>query len=91
LAIGLTDKDRGALPILKTSGFYQTQSFLGTDRFLENDGSNVSADAKSISINAALVPDAELSEATFNQIFVSNLFALSPTYSFTFRDDFDEN
>lgn len=91
LAIGLTDKDRGALPVLKSSGFYQTQSFLGTGRFLENDGLNVNVNPKSVSINAALIPDAELSEATFNQIFVSNLFALSPAYSFTFRDDFDDN
>lgn len=91
LAIGLTDKDRGALPVLKTAGFYQTQSFLGTDRFLENNGLNINVNPNSVSVNAVLIPDAELSEATFNQIFVSNLFALSPAYSFTFRDDFDKN
>ena len=90
LAIGLTDKDRGALPVLKAVGFYQTQSFLGSGRYLENDGTNVGV-ANAVSANALLVPDSELSEATFNQIFVSNLFALSPSYSFSFRDIYDDN
>lgn len=91
LAVGLTDKDRGALPVIKEDGLYKTQSFLQSNQLITPHGATVRVNSSAVTPNAALVPDAELSEATFNQIFVGNKFALNPVYRYGFSSSSDEN
>lgn len=91
LVIGLTDKDRGALPVIKEDGLYKTQSFLQPSQLLSQHGATVKVNGTAVTPNAALVPDTELSEATFNQIFVSNKFALNRVCRYGFISEQDEN
>ena len=85
IAVGLTKKGNGALPIIKDYNTYAVQSFINDKQILQPEGSNIYVNNENVSINALLVPDAELSEATFNQIFTSNKFALNKIGQYYFR------
>lgn len=75
VVIGLTKKDFGCIPILK-DGAWKTKSFLAESRMVLPYGSTIEADNENVVHQALLVPDAELQEATFNQIFTSQEYAL---------------
>lgn len=75
IAIGLTGKDFGALPVIKHNTNYKVQSFLSGNRIISPEGNFVTI-TSDVKVNALLVPDAEMQEATFNQLFVSNEFAV---------------
>jgi hypothetical protein len=70
LVIGLTGKDYGSLPVLKSfDNKYIGQSFLGADRLLYPEGTTFKIPrhkSKSYTNQALLVPDAELHLATYN-------------------------
>lgn len=77
LVIGLTDKEHGSLPVLKNKyGIWSTYSFLGGDRLLHAEGSEVEIPSRNVSKKAVLVPDFEINTATYNQIFTGNKFAI---------------
>ena len=78
IVVGLTGKDHGCVPVLRNSdsNSYITKSFLSKDRLLLNEGSDVIITSK-VENKALFVPDSELQEATFNQIFTGQEFALS--------------
>ena len=76
IAIGVTKKENGSLPILKDDSGWRSKSFLNSNRLLTANGSNVLISDSKISINGLLIPDAELQELTFNHIFTSQEFAL---------------
>lgn len=85
IVIGLTDKDHGSLPVIKNKdGVWNTYSFLGSDRLLHPEGSEVEIPGKNVSKRALLVPDFELNTATYNQIFTSNTFALEAVSNISF-------
>lgn len=87
MVVGLTTKDYGSIPILQDGeNNWKTQSFINKDRLILPAGSTIltynekDEDGNEITrvVNQALlVPDAELQEATFNQIFTSQEFTLS--------------
>jgi hypothetical protein len=87
MVVGLTTKDYGSIPILQDGeNNWKTQSFINKDRLILPAGSPIltyneeDEDGNEITrvVNQALlVPDAELQEATFNQIFTSQEFTLS--------------
>lgn len=83
LSIGLTPKDNGACPIIKSSDSYTTQSFLSGNQVLQPEGTYISS-VSEVSTNALLVPDAELREATYNQLFASNSYALIDQFQISF-------
>jgi hypothetical protein len=95
MVIGLTTKDHGSIPILKDGNLWKTKSFLRDGRLVRETGGNIttynenleSEDNKIIRVveQALLVPDAELQEATFNQIFTSQEFTLSRQYQCQFN------
>ena len=89
ITIGLTGKEFGAIPVIKQNSQYQSQSFLD-DYFINPYGKDIDVLKKNVKNRVLLAPDAELSEATFNQIFVSNKFALDKVGSTGLRD-FDVN
>jgi hypothetical protein len=64
VVIGLSDKDHGALPVLKSiDNKYIGQSFLGADRLLYSEGTTFKIPRNKTSDythQAMLVPDAEL-------------------------------
>lgn len=75
MVIGLTDKLRGALPVLKkrnTDTNYLTQSFIDSGRMLVDEGTFVKVSSENVKRNAILIPDAEMYEPMFNDLFVSN-------------------
>lgn len=88
LVIGLTAKDCGALPVIKNdSGKFIVQPFINNDRLLTEEANEIEIapgemldkwqTKEPIFTNQALLcPDAEVDEATFNQLFVSNEFQL---------------
>ena len=85
MVIGLTGKDHGSLPVLKNKdGVWSTYSFLGRDRLLHKEGSEVEIPNKNVSTQALLVPDFELYTATYNQIFTSSTFALEKIANISF-------
>lgn len=85
LIIGLSDKNRGSLPVIKSGGDFIIQSFLGSDRLLHEEAKDLYVQNKGqFSYQAMLVPEAEIKEATYNQLFVSNEFALSKIGSINF-------
>ena len=95
IVIGLTTKDYGSIPILKDGNLWRTKSFLRNGRLVRETGGDIytyngnlkSEDNKIIRVveQALLVPDAELQEATFNQIFTSQEFTLSRQYQCKFN------
>lgn len=90
--VGLTDKDHGSIPVLKNKTTYITESFLSSDeegRLLKSEGRTIDIKTNNVTNQAMFVPDAEMMEATFNQIFVGNKFALNKVGDFTFT--FDSN
>lgn len=93
LVIGLTGKDYGSLPVLKSfDNKYIGQSFLGADRLLYPEGTTFKIPrhkAKSYTNQALLVPDAELHLATYNQIFTSQEFWLTKVLKTTFNQKND--
>lgn len=91
ISIGLTNKDLGAIPILRQSGVYKSQSFLGNNQIIQNEGTFRSTNSENVSINGLLVPDSELSESTFNQLFVSNKYSLNDYGSFSFLSESNSN
>lgn len=83
LVVGLTTKDHGSIPILQDGNTWKTKSFLGQSRLILDKGSTISTfndsddkKPKRVVTQALLVPDAELQEAAFNQLFTSQEFAL---------------
>lgn len=101
MVIGLTTKDHGSIPILKDGNLWKTKSFLRNGRLVRETGGNIttfnenlgSEDNKIIRVveQALLVPDAELQEATFNQIFTSQEFTLSRQYQCQFNIEDNDN
>jgi hypothetical protein len=101
MVIGLTTKDYGSIPILKEGNLWRTKSFLRDGRLVLDTGGNIrtwnenvgAEDNEIIRVveQALLVPDAELQEAAFNQIFTSQEFTLSRQYrcEFNIEDDYD--
>lgn len=88
LAIGLTKKDNGALPIIKPNSYrYKIQSFLNESQLLTTEGNDFELNGETVSINALLVPDAEVNEATFNQLFTSNKYALIKVGQYYFKEN----
>lgn len=82
IVVGLTGKDFGSIPVIKNfEENYVTKSFLGKDRLLYPEGSEVIVQSKvdgetNVQTKALFIPDAELQEATYNQIFNGQEFAL---------------
>lgn len=101
LVVGLTTKDYGSIPILQDgANTWKTKSFLSKQRLVLPEGSTImtynSTDENGESITrvveqALLVPDAELQEATYNQIFTSQEFALYPYNSYNFKVQNNDN
>ena len=87
LVIGLTHKDHGCLPILQDNNIWKTKSFLSPGRLVLPWGSTTQAPASNVSTKALLVPDAELQEATYNQIFTSQEYALKREGNVGFQVD----
>lgn len=90
LIVGLTDKDRGSIPVITKNTAYITETFLSSNasgRLLEADGRTITIDSSAVTNQAMFVPDAEMMEATFNQIFVGNKFALNKVGQLTFYFD----
>lgn len=79
LVIAHSKKDYGSLPVLKDEGNrYLVESFLDKDRILKREGTFITPQNKrQFDTQAMLVPDAEVCEATYNQIFVGNEFCLT--------------
>lgn len=76
LVIGLTKKEHGCIPVLLNNDTWQTKSFLSNGRLLLENGSTIQVPSDNVINKALLVPDAELQEASFNQIFTSQDFCL---------------
>lgn len=101
LVVGLTTKDYGSIPILQDgANTWKTKSFLSKQRLVLPEGSTImtynSTDEDGEPITrvveqALLVPDAELQEATYNQIFTSQEFALYPYSSYNFKVQNNDN
>lgn len=92
LIVGLTGKDHGSIPVLKNKTTYITESFLSSDeegRLLKPEGRTIGIKSSKVTNQAMFVPDAEMMEATFNQIFVGNKFALNKVGDFTFSFNSD--
>ena len=96
LVVGLTTKNHGSIPILQDGNIWKTKSFLGQSRLILDKGNTISTfndsdnnKPKRVVTQALLVPDAELQEATFNQLFTSQEFALykESGCSFNIKDD----
>ena len=84
IVVGLTGKDFGSIPVIKNSDdMWNTFSFLGSDRLLHPEGTEVEITSK-VETKALLVPDYELRTATFNQIFTGQEFALNKVGSVKF-------
>ena len=90
MVVGVTKKDFGSLPALKNT-VWSTKSFLSWDRLVLKEGSTVTIPDDNIECNGLLVPDAELQEATFNQFFTSQEYALSKEGSLSFGVDVASN
>lgn len=84
IVVGLTDKDNGCLPILKDGNTWCTKSFLNNRLVLPKGSTQYTNNAKP---KALLIPDAELQEATFNQIFTGQEFTLIKDGSVYFNID----
>lgn len=78
IVVGLTDRFRGSLPVIKYANRFQVQSFLSPSRLLRDKGTFVNIDNDAVSNKALLVPDAEMMEPMFNDLFVSNDYWLQP-------------
>ena len=107
LVIGLTHKECGALPVIKSkSTSFTIQPFLTTERLLDIQARDLEIDANTLiktGLNnterlfknqALLCPDAEMDEATYNQLFVSNKYCLENIGYNTFKynkDSFTSN
>ena len=101
MVIGLTHQLCGALPVIKDdSGKFIVQPFIGKDRLLHEEAEELSISSgqklflgkkentENIFKNQAMLcPDAEIDEATFNQLFTSNDFILykQGNYSFSYN------
>lgn len=85
VVIGKTKKDFGSIPVLYSNGKYQTRGFLQSTRILEEGkDSNISIPTANAANNALLMPDAILRETDYNQLFVSNDWALDPAGACSF-------
>lgn len=101
LVIGLTHQLCGALPVIKNdAGRFVVQPFIGQDRLLKENAEELGissgerlflgkkVDTEAIFKNQAMLcPDAEIDEATFNQLFVSNDFQLYKDGNYQFSYD----
>ena len=91
MVVGLTKKDHGCIPVLQDGSVWKTKSFIGSDRILHDEGPTLSVPKNNALPKALLVPDAELQEATFNQIFTSQEFTLQPVRKLSFSISNDGN
>lgn len=78
MVIGKTSREYGSFPVLKNDGAYVTRSFLSNNRIILPNDSGINIPTSHVTDNALLVPDAVLREFDFNQMFVSNDWALDP-------------
>lgn len=95
IVVGLTTKEYGSIPILEDGeNIWKSKSFLSKDRFILPVGSTIVTDNNGdqrVVTQALLVPDAELQEATFNQLFTSQEYALYYENSCQFSVSTDDN
>lgn len=93
LMIGLTKKDFGSLPVIQDEkNNYISESFLSSNesgRLLNYDGRHFIVNKENVTSQAMFIPDAEMMEATFNQIFVGNQFALNLIGNYNFKFDYN--
>lgn len=75
VVIGLTGKDNGSLPVIQKEGQYVSKSFLRSNRLLGGSTFEVTSN---VTTQALLMPDAELQEGTFNDLFHGEEWALFP-------------
>lgn len=103
IIIGLTHQLCGALPVIKDDNDkFVVQPFIGQDRLLHEEAEELSISSgqklflgkkentEAIFKNQAMLcPDAEIDEATFNQLFVSNDFILykQGNYGFSYNSE----
>lgn len=89
IVVGLTGKEHGCLPVLYRDSwkYYVTKSFLRQDDLLLQEKGSTIAITSKVTNKALFVPDAELQEATYNQIFTGQEFTLSRVYSTGGSDD----
>lgn len=89
VVIGLSDKDHGAVPVLKSiDNKYIGQSFLNKYRLIDSKGTTFKiprSKTDDYKNQAMLVPDAELHPATFNNIFTSQEYLLEHALTCTFN------
>lgn len=95
LVVGLTTKDFGSIPILADGDYiWKTKSFLSKGRMVLPSGGTIytsnDSDAERVVTQALLVPDAELQEATYNQLFTSQEFTLQKQANCTFKIQDDD-
>lgn len=95
LVIGLTTKDFGSIPILADGDYiWKTKSFLSKGRLVLPSGGTIytsnDSDVERVVTQALLVPDAELQEATYNQLFTSQEFALQKQANCKFKIQDDD-
>ena len=86
LVVGLAKKDYGSIPAIKNSSKnYIVQPFLHKDRLLYPEADDFEATSSHFTNQAMLCPDAELNEATFNQLFVATEFTLQEVDCYNFN------
>lgn len=89
--IGLTDKEHGALPFMQDENHqWRYQSFLNSDRLLGQEAEDRRiSNTGQFTINAMLMPDAELGEAVYNDLFPSEEYSVHTqgTLDFEYHQD----
>ena len=95
LVVGLTTKDFGSIPVLADGDtLWKTKSFLSKGRMVLPSGGTIytynDKDYTRVGTQALLVPDAELQEATYNQLFTSQEFVLQKQAQCKFKIQEDD-
>lgn len=91
IAIGVTEKAYGNIPVVKGQrGQFITESFLGDDRLIYQYGNIIDIPNSNVKVRGLLLPDAEVCEGVYNDIFVGNDYCLDRVgkYSFSINNDY---
>ena len=87
IAIGVTDREHGAIPVIKKNNGYYSQSFLNSNRLISQEGVDIPVKDSNVTVQGLLFPDADTDEDTFNSYFCGNEYTLIETAQYGFRWD----
>lgn len=92
ITIGVTNKSFGCIPVIHNNNQkFIAESFLKNDRLLYDTGTFVEIPSDNVKVRGLLMPEAEMCEGIYNDIFTGTDFCIEKVGTYRFNSDGGNN